>query len=121
MARPSEPSKPQDLQGFRDELRATLAARHELSPEMEGTLATNFLQQIERAIDAKIDSKLDARMAQYTRNRAVGQRNTTAVLGTILGTAIPLVIAGGIFGGANAIVAVCALVLVISLVALFRS
>ncbi len=117
MARPSEPSKRQDLQEFGDELRAVLAARRELSPEMEGTLVTNFLQQIERGIDAKID----ARMAEYARTRAVGQRNTNALIGTILGTAIPLVIVGGIFGGAAAIGAVCALVLIVSLVALFRS
>jgi VIT1/CCC1 family predicted Fe2+/Mn2+ transporter len=117
MASPSEPKKPQGLQEYRDELRASLAARRELSPELEETLVTNFLQQIEHAIDAK----MDARMAQYTKTRAVGARNTTAVMGTILGIAIPLVVVGGIFGGATAIVAVCGLILILSLVALFKT
>ncbi len=117
MARPSEPGKPRDLQEFRDELKATLAARRELSPEMEDTLVTNFLQQIERAIDAKID----ARMAQSGRSRAVGDRKLPELMGAILGTSIPLVIAAGIFGGANGIIAICVLVLIVSLVALFKA
>jgi hypothetical protein len=35
--------------------------------------------------------------------------------------AIPLVVLAGIFGGAHAILAVCALVLIVSLVAVLRS
>ena len=76
----------------------------------------SFLKQIERAVDARVE----AHLAEYTRSRPVRQRNAEPV-STTLRVAIPLVVLAGIFGGAHAIVAVCALVLIVGLVGLFRS
>ncbi len=117
------PSRPQatgqslDLSAFGDELKATLAARREISPEMEDVLIKNFLQQLERQIDAHIDQRL----ADRGKSRVEMQKQTTGLISSILGISIPLVVLAGIFGGTGAIAAVCGLILVVSLIALFRS
>lgn len=116
-SRPPTTRQPLDLSDSADELKATLAARRELSPEMEDVLIKNFLQQLERQIDAHIDQRL----ADRGRSRVEMQKQTTALINSILGISIPLVVLAGIFGGFQAIGAVCGLILVVSLIALFRS
>ncbi len=118
MSRLPEISKPLDLSDSADELKATLAARREITPDMEDELIKNFLQQLERQIDAHIDQRL----ADRGRSRIAAQDQTTKLAKEILGVSIPLVIFAGIFGGGlPGVLAVCGLILVVSLIALFRS
>ncbi len=117
MSRLPETRKPLDLSDQADELKATLAARREITPEMEDVLIKNFLQQLERQIDAHIDQRL----ADRSKSRVEMQKQTTGLVSSILGISIPLVVLAGIFGGGPAIGAVCGLILVVSLIALFRS
>ena len=117
MSRFPESRQPLNLSESADELKATLAARRELSSEMEDVLIKNFLQQLERQIDAHIDRRL----ADKSQSRVAMQKQTTALISSILGISIPLVVLAGIFGGGAGIGAVCAVILVVSLVALFRS
>ncbi len=117
MSRPLEPSRPRDMREFKDDLKATLAARRELSPEMEDSLVTNFLQQVERAIDARVD----ARVAEATRSRGIRQRNQTGTVAASLALSIPLLaIAGGI-AGATGMILVLVMIVVINLIAFVRS
>jgi hypothetical protein len=117
MSRLPESRKPVDLSDLEDELKATMAARRELTPEMENALIGNFLQQIEKRIDAHIEQRL----TDNSRGRADRQKQMTALVSSILGISIPLVVLAGAFGGGQAILAVCALVLIVSLAALFRA
>ena len=117
MSRLPETRKSLDLSDQADELKATLAARREISPEMEDVLIKNFLQQLERQIDAHIDQRLVDR----GKSRVEMQKQTTGLVSSILGISIPLVVLAGVFGGGPAIAAVCGLILVVSLIALFRS
>ncbi len=115
-SRPVATRQSLDLSDQADELKATLAARREISPEMEDVLIKNFLQQLERKVDAHIDQRL----ADRGQSRAAVQKSTQGIVKEILGVSIPLVIVAGIFGGTGAIGAVCGLILVVSLIALFR-
>lgn len=121
MARPPEPIKPRDLREFRDDLKATIAARRELSPEMEDTLVTNFLQQVERTIDARVDARVDARLAEVTRGGKLHKRSSPLwVIPASLGLSIPLIGMTSAFGPA-AVVPVVVMVLVICLIAFLKS
>jgi hypothetical protein len=88
----------------REELRATLEARHELGPAYEDALVERFATELER--------RLEARLPAQTSRRSLSSEETGIVIVSIL-AAIPLLgIAGGTVGLAGVIVVCAALVLV---------
>jgi hypothetical protein len=121
MARPVDPRRQPvpttstnlpDLRQFQDELQATLAARRELSPEMEGALVNSFLQQIERTIDARVDARVEEVSKRYLKKS--GAR--TGTVAASLALSIPLLaIAGGI-AGTTGIARVRVMVLIVNLI-----
>jgi hypothetical protein len=86
---------------FQDELRALLAARRELGDEYEALLVERFLQQVERAIDARVEQLL----AEYERRRLRTALVTTPRLLLLLLFAIPLTAIGGATAGLPGILA----------------
>ena len=91
-----------------EELRAAIEARRELGEELEPHLIDSFVERIERRVDERL------------RERLPRQRNSdhdVAVTIVSLLVAIPLIaIAGGI-AGLPAIVAVCAALVLVNVVA----
>jgi hypothetical protein len=116
MARVPEPARPRDLHEFHDDLKATLAARREISPEMEDALIANFLQQVERRIDARVDARVNE-VAKFRQKQS--QANTGLVAAT-LALSIPLVVLAGVFGQAVGIVAVVTLIFLINILYAFK-
>ena len=116
MARVPEPARPRDLHEFHDDLKATLAARREINPEMEDALIANFLQQVERRIDARVD----ARVAEVTKTRAKRSGQYTGMVAASLALSIPLLaIAGGI-AGPTGIALVMIMVVIVNLIGFAR-
>ena len=96
---------------WRDELKATLAARRELGEEMEDEVVESFLGRLESAIDEQVE----ARVAEHLRGRGGPRRQkaTTGRIAVVLALSIPLMgIAGGL-GGTVGIVAMVGLALVL--------
>jgi hypothetical protein len=94
-----------------DELKASLAATHELGPDMQEHVLESFLTRLETRIDQRVDSRVGR-----GRTKAPSRReDPTGFAAATMGTAIPLVVLAGIFGGSMAIIAVVALVLIINL------
>ena len=116
MARVPEPARPRDLQEFHDDLKATLSTRREINPEMEDVLIANFLQQIERRIDARVDARV-LEVAKFKKKQT--EANTGLVAAT-LALSIPLVVLAGVFGQALGVVAVVTLVLLINILYALR-
>ncbi len=112
MVRTPQPTRPRDLREFHDDLKATLAARRELSPEMEDALVSSFLQRMERAIDERID----ARVAEVTRGRAARSRARTGTVAASLALSIPLLAIAGGMAGTVGIVLVLVMVLLVNLI-----
>lgn len=123
MARPIEPTGARDLRALRDDLNATLAARRdlgpvrEMTPAMEDALVTNFLSEIERAIDARVD----ARLSDVGRGRLRRAGARTGTVAASLALSIPLLaIAGGIAHLAG-IALVLAMVILVNLIDFAKS
>lgn len=116
MSRVPEPTRPRDLAEFHDELKATLAARREIDPEMEDTLIANFLQQVEKRIDARVD----ARVAEVAKFRKKQTEANTGLVAATLALSIPLVVLAGVFGQALGIVAVVTLIFLINILYAFK-
>ncbi len=118
MARVPEPPRPRDLAEFQDELKATLAARREISPEMEDTLVANFLQQVERRIDARVDARVD----QVTRARGKRSGQYTGMVAASLALSIPLlgIVAGTTQGNPIAIGLVMVMIVIVNLIGFVR-
>jgi hypothetical protein len=118
MARPLEPGRQPvptsapDLRQFRDELQATLAARRELTPEMEGALVNNFLQQMERAIDARVD----ARVEEATRRHVKRAGARTGTVAASLALSIPLIAIAAGTSGALGVMLVALMIVVVNLI-----
>ncbi len=91
------------------ELRAALGARRELGDDYEELVVERFLQQVERAIDARVE----ARLAEYERRRHRAALITTPRLILLLLFAIPLTAVGGFTAGLPGILAAWAGVLVL--------
>ena len=95
---------PQDLQ---QELRATLAARHELGPEYD----EHFIARLTDQITSRVHQEVARTPRQRPAALSADQRTSIAICSLIFG--IPLVaIAGGLAGSVGVIVAFVALVLV---------
>lgn len=105
------------------ELKAALAAREELGPEMEDMVIENFLQRVERAIDAQVDERLAERgvqggagrasrvtseVQQARRHLANKSSQLTGRIAASLALGIPLTAISGGIGGVVGIIAVWA-------------
>lgn len=89
----------------KDELAATIAARHELGAEMEPQMVDAFVQRIERRIDERIDKRLKL-------SRQGGREGSFVLALVSLGVAVPLLGIAVSHGIAAVIVVCAALVLV---------
>ena len=91
------------------DLQAALGARRELGQDYEELVVERFLQQVERAIDARVEQRL----AEYERRRRRVAWITTPRLILLLVFAIPLTAIGGATAGWPGILAAWAGVLVL--------
>lgn len=91
------------------DLRAALGARRELGEDYEELVVERFLQQIERAIDARVEQRL----AEYERRRRRVAWVTMPRLILLLAFAIPLTAIGGSTAGLPGILAAWVGVLVL--------
>ena len=119
MSREIQPSKPPSLRELRDELQVAINARRELPAEMEDALVTNFLQQIERAIDLRVDARVNEVMKyqKKTSSAAVGK------VAASLALSIPLVAIAANMGpvaGPIGVAVVALMVLIINIMAFVR-
>ncbi len=80
---------------WKEELKAHLAARQELGPEMDDLNIASFLDKLERELDARIE----ARFAQETRLARRERRGATATLVITLAMAIPLTAVAASYAG----------------------
>jgi hypothetical protein len=94
----------------RDELTATLAARHELGDERDRELVDSFLDRVGAAIDARVDARLD-RASASAAARTVSRGSVPLALGSMgIGIAVTGASSGLDHGGA--LVAVVAWVVI---------
>ena len=100
-------------QRARQELEATIAARHELGPAHDAELIAGFLERIEKEIDKRVDERVAA--------RGPVRRESSPLHPATLGICIPIIaIAGGIGGVAGLIAAFIALAVVFGVAELRR-
>ena len=114
-----QPTKQPSLRELRDELQVALNARRELPAEMEDALVTNFLQQVERAIDLRVDARVAEVMKYQKRSGAA----TTGTIAASLALSIPLLgiaTSFGPVGGPIAAAVICVMVLIINLLAFLK-
>jgi hypothetical protein len=97
---------PEDLVP-RDELRATLAAQHELGPDYEAEVLDRFVQELERRIEARLPQRREAGLKS--------DQKTGIVIVSII-AAIPLIAIASGTGLAGVLAVSVALVLVNALV-----
>jgi hypothetical protein len=91
----------------RDEVRASLEARRELGPEFDDELVEAFASRIEQ--------RLQERIQPARAPRARDQE--TAIVIVSMGVAIPLIAIAANYGGLAGIVAVCAALVLVNVVA----
>lgn len=103
------------------ELRASIAARRELDPDMEEYLVGSFLARIEERVDARVEEQLAKHRAELntTSQQAAAPKPhhdegiTVAIVAGSFALAIPLMVVAGIFlHGAGVIAVMVGLVLV---------
>jgi hypothetical protein len=119
MPREIQPTKPPSMRELRDELQVAINARRELPVEMEDVLVTNFLQQIERAIDLRVD----ARVAEVMKHQKQDAGKRTGTVAASIALSIPLVAITAWLpspGGAISVGVICAMVVLVNILALFR-
>ena len=102
------------------ELRAAVEARRELGGDLEEHLIESFLTRVEQQIDARVDRRLAQRGGSYPRRKSGDKYNPSEIMRVSFGTAIPLTIFAGIFGGGLGIAAVMAAVVVVNLAYMFE-
>jgi hypothetical protein len=91
----------------KDELRATLEAQRELGPEYSDAVLESFLEHVDRRIDERIRAAAPAKRS----------RHSAPALIPMLALSIPLIaIAGGI-AGLPGILAICAAIVLVTVVA----
>jgi hypothetical protein len=115
-----EPHAPEPLadRETRAELRASVAARRELGPEMEDQVIEAFLARIEQRVQAQVAQQMSA--ARPVRpKKGKSNDNPTEIVGASFGIAVPLMVVAGIWGQAPGIIAVVAMVLLINAMYLF--
>ena len=81
------------------DVRAAIAARRELGPDMEDHLVEAFVTRLDERINARIDEALARRIPRVSRGRG-GLHNLpepALVVGGTMALAIPLIGAGGSF------------------------
>ena len=91
--------------GVAEELEATVAARRELGPEHEEHLIAGFLDRIDKEVDRRVEERLAKR-----RGNGSGLRPRE------IGSAVPVVVVAGIFGGVIGVVAALAALVLVFLV-----
>jgi hypothetical protein len=91
----------------REDVRATIEARRELGETHEDELVDAFVARIERRLADRPPAR---------RHRSEGNRTSGGIAVAIvsMGVAIPLIAIAGNFGGSIAVVAVCAMVIVLN-------
>ena len=95
------------------DLKATVAARRELGPEMEDQLLESFLARIEQRVDQQVAQRPSG-STPVSGHRHSSNINPAAVVAPSLALAIPLIAIAGAAGGAVGVVAVMATVLIIN-------
>jgi hypothetical protein len=88
-----------------NELEATVAARRELGAEHEEPLIAGFLDRIDREIDRRVEERL-------AKRRGHG----SSLSPKEIGSAVPVVLIAGIFGGVIGVVAALAALVLVFLV-----
>jgi hypothetical protein len=97
----------------RQELEATIAARHELGPTHDDQLVAGFLDRIEQEIDRRVDERI--------ARRGPAKRSSSPLHPATLGVCIPIIaIAGGTGGVVGLVAALIALVIVFAVAELRR-
>jgi hypothetical protein len=93
----------------RDELEAAIEARKELGAELEPAIVDGFVERIEKQL-----AERGAESEQALQRRRNHQKEL--ILGS-MGISIPLLALAGIFAGLPGVIAVCAALAVIAIVA----
>ena len=93
----------------RPDLQAAIGARLELGAEMEEHVVEAFLDRIDKQLDARVQAIVKgSKEARPSRLHSFSGGDSLAL-------AIPLVVVGGIFGGAFGIAAVMACVVLVNI------
>ncbi|MFL5934019.1 MAG: hypothetical protein ACJ75Q_14320 [Gaiellaceae bacterium] len=92
-------------EGVAKELEATVAARRELGVEHEEPLIAGFLDRIDKEIDRRVEERLAKRSGHGLSLRPKE-----------IGSAVPVVVVAGIFGGVIGVVAALAALVLVFLV-----
>ena len=92
----------------RDELHASLEARRELGPEFDDELVEAFASRIEQRLQGK---------PEPTRSPGRSREHETAIAIVSMAVAIPLIAIAGNFAGLAGIVAVCAALVLVNMLA----
>lgn len=98
----------------REELQASLRARHELGAEYEPQLVDSFLEKVEKRLEQRMGHAA-ARRERPRQHHMV----TPIVLGS-LGLAIPLIGVAGSTAGAAGVAFVCLAIVLVNVVAMLR-
>ncbi len=94
----------------RDELHAALEARRELGPEYERELVEAFAEKLEHRLDARLGKRQPVKR----------QRDHELALAIVsLGVAIPLIAIAGGTAGLAGVLAVCAAIVLVNVLARF--
>ena len=96
-----------------NELKAALAARRELDPDMEEHVLEAFLTRLEHRIDRRVQQDMSAANVKVPRHGMKGEGVNVGVIGASFALSIPLMfIAGFIAHTAGVLAVVVGLVLV---------
>jgi hypothetical protein len=108
-------------QSLEQELRATVAARQELGPDLDDALVRSFIEKIEGEIDRRIQAGIEARQkALAKQGRPAWSYVLSAVVAvTSLGIAVPVTIFASQAGPAGVAI-VWIVILIINLLSLIR-
>ncbi len=83
-----------------NDLKASVAARRELGPELEDQVLEAFLARVQTQIDTRVAQQVAGSGPVTPPTRAAASKyNPTEIVGATFGIAIPLVLFAGIFGG----------------------
>lgn len=89
------------------DLKASLAARHELGAGMDDLVLEAFLARVEERIDERVAGQVARQeKARPPVRRSQSKTNPAEVVGASMGIGLPMVIFGGIWGHEIGIVAV---------------
>jgi len=98
-----------------NDLKASVAARRELGPDLEDQVLEAFLARVQTQIDARVAQQVAGSRPITPPKRTAGSKyNPTEIVGATFGIAIPLVLFAGIFGGGIAIAMVMLAVIAVN-------